>query len=47
MKAAVAVFGTLLAAVIVLTLMTRGSLSLGTSPSGPSFTVGYTGAGVP
>lgn len=38
-----AVFGTLLGAVIVLTLLTGGKFSLGTSPSGPSFNVGFVG----
>ena len=44
MKAALAVFGTLLAAVIVLTMMTGGAFQLGTSPAGPSFSIGYAGA---
>jgi hypothetical protein len=44
MKAAIAVFGTLLAAVVVLTLMTGGRFNLGTSPGGPSFSIGYVGA---
>ena len=43
MKGALAVFGTLLAAVIVLTLMTGGAFQLGTSPQGPSLQIGYQG----
>lgn len=38
-----AVFGTLLAAVVVLTLMTGGRFALGTSPSGPNFQIGFIG----
>lgn len=43
MKAAMAVFGTLLAAVVVLTLMTGGRFNLGTSPAGPQFSIGFVG----
>ena len=43
MKAAIAVFGTLLAAVVVLTMLTGGKFALGTSPAGPSFSIGFAG----
>ena len=43
MKAAIAVFGALVATVIVLTIMTGGALQLGTSPTGPNFQFGYKG----
>lgn len=43
MKSAVAIFSALVATVIVLTLMTGGSLQLGTSPAGPSFSFGFKG----
>jgi hypothetical protein len=42
-RAAMAIFGTLLAAVIVLTFMTGGKFGLGTSPAGPSFQIGFAG----
>lgn len=44
MKAAIAIFGALVATVIVLTLMTGGAIQLGTSPAGPNFQFGFTGA---
>jgi hypothetical protein len=37
------VFAALVGAVIALTFMTGGKFSLGTSPSGPSLSVGYGG----
>lgn len=43
MKSAVAIFSALVATVVVLTLLTGGSLSLGTSPAGPSFNFGFKG----
>jgi hypothetical protein len=42
-KEAVAVFGALVATVVVLTLLTGGALSLGTSPAGPQFSVSFKG----
>lgn len=43
MKEAVAVFGALVATVVILTLLTGGGLSLGTSPQGPQFSVSFKG----
>ena len=43
MKEAMAVFGALIGAVVVLTLLTGGKFSLGTSPAGPNFSVGFAG----
>jgi hypothetical protein len=39
------VFAALVGAVILFTLMTGGKFSLGTSPTGPSFAVGFQGPG--
>lgn len=43
MSTVMKVFATLVGAVIALTFLTGGSFSLGTSPSGPSLNVGFTG----
>lgn len=42
-KEAVALIGTLVGLIIVLTLVSGGTLNLGTSPSGPFFGLGYKG----
>jgi len=39
------VFAALVGAIIALTFMTGGKFSLGTSPAGPSLSVGYAGPG--
>ena len=38
-----AVFGALVATVVVLTLVSGGNLGLGTSPQGPYFNLGFRG----
>ena len=43
MKEAVVAIGALVGLVIALTLISGGNLQLGTSPSGPSFSLGYRG----
>ena len=42
-KEAIAVLGALIGLVIVLTLVSGGTLNLGTSPNGPFFGLGYKG----
>ena len=42
-KDAVAILGTLVGLIIVLTLVSGGALNLGTSPDGPFFKLGYKG----
>ena len=42
-KEAVAVLGALVGMVIFLTLISGGSLHLGTSPAGPTFGLGFSG----
>ena len=42
-KEAVALIGTLVGLIIVLTLVSGGTLNLGTSPNGPFFGLGYKG----
>ena len=42
-KEAVALIGTLVGLIIVLTLVSGGSLNLGTSSNGPFFGLGYKG----
>lgn len=45
MRTAMAVFGALITAVVVLTFMTGGGFNLGTSPTGPYVSLGYKGPG--
>jgi len=42
-KEAIALIGTLVGLIIVLTLVSGGTLNLGTSPNGPFFGLGYKG----
>lgn len=42
-KEALAVLGSLVGLIIVLTLVSGGKLNLGTSPNGPFFGLGYAG----
>jgi hypothetical protein len=44
-KEAVAVLGSLIGMIIVLTLISHGTLNLGTSPAGPFFGLGYKAPG--
>lgn len=45
MRTAMSIFGALVAAVIALTFLTGGRFQLGTSPAGPSLSVGFVGPG--
>lgn len=42
-KDAIAIVGTLVGLIIILTLVSGGALNLGTSPGGPFFSLGYKG----
>ena len=44
-KEAIAALGALVGMVIFLTLISGGNIHLGTSPQGPSFSLGYSGPG--
>lgn len=39
----IAIVGAIVATIVVFTLLTGGSLNMGTSPSGPNFSLGYRG----
>jgi len=43
MRTAMTVMGALVGAVVLFTLLTGGKFSIGTSPAGPSFAVGFSG----
>ena len=43
MKEATAVFGAVVAVIVVFTILSGGNLNLGTSPSGPYFNFGFRG----
>lgn len=43
MKEVVAVFGAIVATIVVFTLLSGGNIRLGTATSGPYFNLGFTG----
>lgn len=43
MKEAAAIFGAVIAVIVVFTVLSGGNLNLGTSPGGPFFNFGFKG----
>ena len=42
-KSVLALFGALVTAIVIVRILTKGSINLGAGPAGPSFNVGFAG----